>query len=277
MSDLNLTTFFAYVRKSPFGGRLTQSQIDGLNAIIDAFYEAGQENLKYLAYILATAFHETGGKMQPVREGFASTDAGARKAVAARKYAAPDPVTKQVYYGRGLVQITWAENYKAMGKILGLSLYEHPDIALQPDVSARILIEGMLRGNSGRGDFTGKCLEDYFAGDKEDPVGARRIINGNDKAQLIATYYKAFLESLKHAQSAEASVEIDERDAAPDAPNLMKDKTTLGTISAVAGSGAVGALTSINSPWAFAAFLVLAIGAVLFLTGRLQIVKKAGA
>lgn len=277
MDNLNLTTFFAYARKSPFGGRLTQSQIDGMNAIFNAFSAAGQSSLKYLAYILATAFHETGGRMQPVREGFASTDAAARKSVAARSYAAPDPTTGFVYYGRGLVQITWAENYKRLGNLLGIPLYTYPDMALQLDISARIIVEGMLRGISGRGDFTGKSLEDFFAGDKEDAIGARKIINGTDKAQLIATYYKAFLDSLTHARSEAAAAEVDERDAAPDAPEMAKDKTTIGAISAVAGSGAVGALSSINSPWAFAAFAVLAVGVFLFLTGRLQIVKKAGA
>lgn len=277
MKCLNLTTFFAYARKSPFGGRLTQSQIDGIHEIFEAFETAGQTSLKYLAYILATAFHETGGRMAPVREGFATTDAGARKAVAKRKYAAPDPVTGHVYYGRGLVQITWAENYKTMGRILGLPLYEKPDLALDPQISARILVEGMIRGASARGDFTNKCLEDYFAGEKEDAVGARRIINGTDKAQLIAGYYKAFLDCLTHAQREDLPADVSEAEGKPDAPNLMQDKTTMGAISAVAGSGAVGALSSINSPWAFAAFAVLALGLFLFLTGRLQIVRKAGA
>lgn len=277
MNGLNLTTFYAYIRKAPFGGRLTQSQIDGINAILKAFEGAGQTSNKFLAYILATAFHETGGRMVPVREGFAKTDAGARKAVAKRKYAKPDPITGHVYYGRGHVQLTWAENYKRMGEILDIPLYENPDLALDKFFSAAILIEGMIRGKSNRGDFTGKTLDDYFSGSNDDPVGARRIINGTDKATLIAGYYKAFFDALDHAKDGGQPADVNIADAEADKPDLTTDKTTIGTISAVAGSGAFGVLTSIDSPWAFAAFAVLAIGAFLFLTGRLQIVRKAGA
>lgn len=277
MLGLNFTTFYAYARKAPFGGRLTQSQIDGMESIFRAFEASGQKSLKYLAYILATAFHETGGRMQPVREGFAKTDAGARKAVANRAYGVPDKKTGHVYYGRGLVQITWAANYKKMGDILGLDLYNEPDLALDPYTSAAILVEGMLRGRSAKGDFTGKSLEDYFAGDLEDAVGARRIINGTDKAQLIAGYYSSLKAALDHAADGQQPEDVQPADAAPDRPNLMADKTVMGGISAIAGSGAVGALSSINSPWAFAAFAVLALGAFLFFTGRLQIVRKAGA
>jgi predicted chitinase len=30
------------------------------------------------------------------------------------------------YYGRGLVQLTWRNNYKKMGDLLGLDLVHHP-------------------------------------------------------------------------------------------------------------------------------------------------------
>ena len=31
---MNVTTLFANVRRAPFGGQLTQAQIDGMNAIL---------------------------------------------------------------------------------------------------------------------------------------------------------------------------------------------------------------------------------------------------
>lgn len=272
---INRKTFFAYLRKAPFGGRISQSQIDGIDSIIAAFDMTGQKSVKFLAYILATAFHETGGRMQPVREGFAKTDAAARQVVAKRSYGVPEKNGK-VYYGRGHVQLTWGRNYKTMGNVLGYDLYNNPDLALDPEISATILVEGMLRGKSTRGDFTGKSLEDYFAGDKEDPVGARRIVNGTDKAQLIAGYYKNFLDALNHSKGLPTPDDVNEEDAEPDKPALSTDKTLMGGLSAVVGSGAVGAFAAIDSPWAFAAFAVLAIGLVLFLTGRLKIAYKAG-
>ena len=63
----------------------------------------------------------------------------------------------------------------------------------EPDISARIMIEGMTKGVSNRGDFTGVSLEDYFNYHKEDPINARRIINGLDQAKLISGYYYRFL------------------------------------------------------------------------------------
>lgn len=275
MQGFNRTTFFAYIRKAPFGGRISQSQIDGIESIIAAFDETGEKSKRFLAYILATAFHETGGRMQPVREGFAKTDAAARKIVAKRSYGVPAENGK-VYYGRGHVQLTWPKNYKTMGGILNEDLYNNPDLALDPEISASILVEGMLRGKSARGDFTGKALEDYFNDETNDPVGARRIVNGTDKAQLIAGYYKNFLDALTQAKDSAVPEDVQPHEAEADKPSLMKDKTLMGGISAVAGSGAVGALTAIDSPWAFLAFFVLAVGAFLFLTGRLKIAYKAG-
>ena len=54
------------------------------------------------------------------------------------------------------------------------------------------------------GDFTGKALCDYFNDFANDPVGARMIVNGTDKAQLIAGYHTEFLEAVVAAARASA-------------------------------------------------------------------------
>ena len=59
------------------------------------------------------------------------------------------------------------------------------------------MFEGMTKGDSMIGDFTGKCLEMYFNNKVDDPINARRIINGTDKARLIAGYHNKFLTALK--------------------------------------------------------------------------------
>ena len=265
---MNKTTFFSYIRKAPFGGRLTQQQVEGIDAILAAMALYAVTDLRWMAYILATAFHETGGRMQPVREGFAKTDAQARKVVAARAYG--KAVDGHVYYGRGHVQLTWKENYLKMGKALGIDLAGKPDLALDAEISARILVMGMVRGL-----FSGKKLADYF-GMESDPAGARKIINGTDKAKLIAGYHQNFLDALEAAQGHETPLDACDRSAAPDKPNLLTDQATLGTVSAVAGSGIFGAFTAIDSPWAFAAFAVVALGVYLFATGRIKIIRKGG-
>src|SRR5262245_52855014 len=63
--------FFDGVRARLFSGRLSQGQVDGMNAILAGFekrYPNGDK--RWLAYCLATAKWETAGTMQPVREAF---------------------------------------------------------------------------------------------------------------------------------------------------------------------------------------------------------------
>lgn len=70
-------TFFTFARRAPFGGRLTQQQIDGTRALFDAWESDGDGDKRKLANILANVFHETGARMAPVRETFAASDAQA--------------------------------------------------------------------------------------------------------------------------------------------------------------------------------------------------------
>lgn len=191
---------FDSIRKSPFGGRLGALQVRGVNAIVDGWRKRYPDlgDIRQLAYVLATAYHETGGRMYALREGFAITDAGARRIVAKAgyKYAKPDPQTGHVYYGRGLVQITWRANYETMARKLGLDLVNNPDLALSPPVAVDILITGMIDG-----DFTTKTLAKYFNAKTDNPRGARRIINGMDRADDIAVHHRAFLDALKRSMT----------------------------------------------------------------------------
>lgn len=91
------------------------------------------------------------------------------------------------------------ENYDRMGDLMSLPLLEQPKLALEPDISAQILVEGMILGKSNRGDFTGHSLEDYFNTHLDDPFGARRIVNGLDSAHTIAGYHYKFLEAIRKA------------------------------------------------------------------------------
>jgi len=212
--------FFAALRKREsglFGTSLSKGQIEGLNAILD---EADGFGVETIAYILATAYHETGRTMQPVRETFAMTDeqAAARleKAWKAGKlkwvktpYWRPDEDGKY-WIGKGYVQITHKRNYERLGPMVGVDLVAEPDLAMQPDVAAKILVVGMLRGA-----FTGKALSDYVPGDY---VGARRIVNGNDRARKIAEYAKAFETALRAAYTAEPLVLDRQPTKEPSAP-----------------------------------------------------------
>ena len=175
--------FFAAVRARAFGGSMTQRQVDGCNAILDG-WDARPDltDRRWLAYMLATAKWETAHTMQPIEEYGRG---------AGHDYGGPDPQTGQAYYGRGYVQLTWKTNYQKMAALTGVDLVYRPELALDPKIAAVVMFEGM-RG----GLFTGVGLPKYFNPLTDDPVGARRIINGADRAWEIAQIHHAFLSGL---------------------------------------------------------------------------------
>lgn len=193
--------FFNSVRRPLFNGRLSAAQVDGLNRIVQYGVDNGYSRSD-LAYVLATVHWETGRRMQPVREGFASTDAGARRAVTrlyqqgkiSRNYSLPTGPHKQSYYGRSLVQITWLTNYKKFSKVLGVDLVKNPDLALEWEYALPILFIGMRDGL-----FRKASLDDIpdVMNSPEFEAEHRNIINGDVRknggkiAQIAAHYWHA--------------------------------------------------------------------------------------
>lgn len=220
----NRAAFYAHLRKRDsgiFGTSLSQAQVDGIEGILEAFGAVGDAKSDTLAYALSTAYHETGGRMVPVREGFATTDAGARKVVnnlarkrgvnsAVAKYAKPAGPHGHVYYGRGHVQLTWLENYRNSSADAGVDLVKNPDAMLDPATSARVLIRGLL---DGRWNGERKGLRYYL--DKGDLRNARRTVNILDKWELIAGYHRAFLAAIEAGGGVFAVLPIDTPDTDP--------------------------------------------------------------
>lgn len=194
--------FFDAVRRPLFSGRLTQAQVDGLNQIVQYGLDHGY-TLWQIAYILATAHHETGRRMQPIREGFAKTDMGARLAVGrllARgiiswNYAAPDE-NGNSFYGRGLVQITHKDNYAKFEEITGKPLSTDPDLALEWGVALVCLYVGHVRGL-----YTGKKLPRNGA---NFPPMLRAIINGDVRknGKKVSRYADLYLNALNAMEAA---------------------------------------------------------------------------
>lgn len=171
---MNAEYFFDRVRRAVFGGRLTAKQVDGMNQIL-AYRDAKWPKMSddELAYLLATVVHETAFEMQPIIER------GGQKYLQAKPY--------WPFVGRGLVQITWERNYK-------LFKVNPPEKALEWPVALDIAFRGMILGM-----FTGKKLSDYIGPGKCDYVAARRIINGTDRAKLVAGYARSFKDALAQA------------------------------------------------------------------------------
>lgn len=200
---MNRAAFYASVRARTsvvFGTSISQSQVQGTEAILDEAEKRGTP-LRHLAYILATAYHESAHTMQAVRETLEKTDAGAIVALEKAWKAGKLTWVKTPYwrkgadgkswFGRGLVQITHKANYQKLGLLIGVDLVKDPSKALELPTAVQILFVGMELGS-----FTGKSLSDYISDGRVDYEGARRIVNGTDKAALIAGYAKAFEQAL---------------------------------------------------------------------------------
>lgn len=211
---MNRRQFYQGYRKE-FENKLTQGQVNGFEAVFDYweglfpdvintdFFQPVLTN--QLAYVLSTIYHETGKTMEPVREGFAKSDEQAIRIVTRMyeqgrikfNYAAPAGPYRLSYFGRGLIQLTWWANYQRVGEAIGLgdALEKNPSLALDLNISVKIAIEGM-----GEGLFTGKKLDDYINHRGTDYINARRIVNGLDRASLIAGYAQRFEKIINEAQ-----------------------------------------------------------------------------
>jgi len=186
---MNTKSFYDSIRLTLFNGSISGKQFEGLEAILNEYNVLCLNDVRKLAYILATVYHETAKTIQPIREygKGKGLDYGKKLKMSRKHYTVPD----QLYYGRGHVQLTWFENYQAMGKALGVDLLNNPDLMLTMDVSVKATFLGMTKGM-----FTGKSLSDYFTDSKTDPVNARKVINGLDSAQKIRGYYDLFYGAL---------------------------------------------------------------------------------
>lgn len=183
-----------------------------------------------LAYILATAYWETNRTMQPVKEAYYLGS----KAEAYRKKLRYYP-----WYGRGLVQLTHERNYKLFGLL-------DPNEALEPATAVRVLVDGMMDGS-----FTGQALTTYVTLKQSDFVGARRVVNGLDKATTIAELAREYDEALLEAEyGVEATTLIanSSSDGTPPRTSIMQS----GTIRA-----AYGALATVNATGLWNAFTAL--------------------
>ena len=175
-----MKTFFDEVRKK--FGPLSQSQVDGFVVLLNS---TNGLPLMSQAYILATAWHETGKAMQPVYEKWGPT--AAQKSYEGKK-ALGNTIAGDGfrYRGRGYVQITGRANYLKASNVVGVDLVASPDRTLEPLIAAKIIIDGMTRGW-----FTGKKLADY-----KSFVDMRRVVNGTDRASLIAEYAAKFTNAI---------------------------------------------------------------------------------
>ena len=161
---------------------LAQCQADGVTDI-------GQ-----IAYILATAQHEShlGQWMEELASG---EDYEGRIDLGNT-----EPGDGVRFKGRGYVQITGRASYTYWSQRLGIDLVNYPEKASEPEIAAKILVQGMRDGT-----FTSKKLGDYINGSNRDFYNARRIVNGIDKANYIAQLAEGYLNALSSSGSSNSA------------------------------------------------------------------------
>jgi putative chitinase len=187
---------FASAYETAFS-KLTAYQYQGIDQLL-AFIELDPniDDVRYVAYMLATVKHECANTFHPI------TEYGADSYFA--KYERPSAISVRLgntqagdglrFKGRGYVQITGRANYAKLGSALGLgtSFVTQPALVLEPINAYRIMSAGMIKGL-----FTGKRLASYIDTNGKDYIGARRIINGTNKAMEIAAMAMKLESALK--------------------------------------------------------------------------------
>ncbi|MGI3036641.1 hypothetical protein [Vibrio diabolicus] len=186
-----------------FGSR-SEGNLRNLLKVINEYYSESSNEYKFdvrkVAYMLATAQHEAyhflSGEYFSLKPEIGSKDYF-------NKY---DPVLADTaeyreraklngnlkegdgfkYRGRGYVHLTWKNNYQRAKDKFGIDFVNSPDLAMTLHNSFMIMLWGMEEGI-----FTGKSLDDYI-GKNTDYINSRKIINGSDQADLIASYAKEF-------------------------------------------------------------------------------------
>jgi predicted chitinase len=159
--------------KNAFGS-LDETQLDSIRKIVTAFHTYGDGDPNKLAYIFATARHES--NFRPIQE---------RRALPSQTqvYQRQNRYWSSGYFGRGFVQLTWKSNYLKMARVFKVDFVNQPELVLEPTHAARILVYGMMNGS-----FTGASLGDFINEERQDFFKARQVVNGLDRAGLIAGY-----------------------------------------------------------------------------------------
>ncbi|WP_262296543.1 glycoside hydrolase family 19 protein [Microvirga sesbaniae] len=143
---LNRASFFNAVRTALFGGKLTEGQVQGMDALLTA--APADMPLEHLAYCLATVYHETPRTMQPIKELGGGTyfqrmyDIRGDRPAKAPELGNLTPGDGARFAGRGYVQLTGKANYARASKEVGFDLVATPDLAMQPGIAAVIMYWG---------------------------------------------------------------------------------------------------------------------------------------
>lgn len=208
---MNRSVFYDAVRASLFAGKLSHSQVEGMENLLGVWERHFDSDntipnpTDHLAYDLGTAFHETARSMQPITEYgehayFDKYEPGTKLG---QQLGNTEKGDGYRFRGEGHVQNTGRRNaLKATTRLnelfgLGIDLVANPEQRRDPFVSAMSLFLGNKEGW-----WTGRKLGDFLIPGRPDFVQARRVVNGTDKAATIAGYAQKFKAAIQAAAKA---------------------------------------------------------------------------
>jgi len=184
-----------YATLRSYLGSLSKDFVNGVEGMVSAFNADGKVTYPEASYMLATAYHETSGTMQPICERGSKTyfDKYDTGKLASNLGNTPNKDGDgYLWRGRGFVQLTGKDNYVKASKKLNIDFVDNPDLVLQLDNATKIMILGMREGW-----FTTHKLSYYINDGKVDFINARRIINGTDCAEKISKHASVFYNALR--------------------------------------------------------------------------------
>lgn len=167
------------------------------------------KTINHLAYLLATAKEESDYSLERWEADYVCGDAGVKyvdkPCQSAINYYCSTQGGKQnyclgqqmdkrglPYFGRGIIQLTWYDNYKKYGDLIGINLVDNPEKAFIPENSYNIAVTYM---NLKRGD-SNKSTFDWV--DEGNLTGARKSVNGGTKKlDEVNKEYQRWVEILK--------------------------------------------------------------------------------
>lgn len=194
-----LRLFYDNLRGGLFQGKISAQQFEGIEALLNEWNRQKGYDWRRFSYILGTVYHETRGTMQPVEE----TGRGVGKPYGKKlKYGGgpgkriPYTNPDKLYYGRGHTQNTWYEVYEALSKAAraqgkNWDFLANPELLLEMEPSVWATFYAMKVGL-----YTGKQLDQFFNNDREDWLNARKIVNGKDRAVMVASYAMHFYDAV---------------------------------------------------------------------------------
>jgi predicted chitinase len=198
----NIDTAVSLINKKPH--KPSSKFVESLKKVL--FFIKNDPDIKDLregAYMLATAYAESGYSLQRWEADYACTGAGVpypssgpcssatnyyRSTKGKKNYYTMGTDSKnQCYFGRGLIQLTGKANYEKYGKLIGVDLVSNGDLAMVPQNSYKVA-SVYMRGRTFKHVLANNLTQ------------ARKSVNGGTKGlEEVNGAYNSWVDVLKNS------------------------------------------------------------------------------